>query len=66
MIPYLERIAEDRVTLTPRRHYRIKAILYQTLDRYPLADVRFLLKKGRRSASKQIRAVCEKLLSEGL
>lgn len=57
----LERIAKGNWPLFPKRRARMKAVLFESLERYPRSSISGLLSIGRQSGDPRILRACEKL-----
>jgi hypothetical protein len=60
-IPDLEKMAKAGWSLYPKSHDRMKAVLFESLGRYPKEGIAELLRIGERSGDEQILRTCRKL-----
>ena len=63
-VPYMEKIIAVRFTLSPQRLSRMKEILYESLEHFPLRTVQSLLERGSKSWNRRIRANCLKIMRQ--
>ncbi len=60
-IPELEKLARAAWTIFPKRLARMKALLFESLDRYPRGTIAGLLAIGERTDNERIKRACRKL-----
>jgi HEAT repeat protein len=63
-VPYMEKIMEARLTLSPQRLSQTKEIFYGYLENFPRQTVQSLLERGSKSWNRKIRAICLSLIEQ--
>ena len=63
-VPYMEKIMEARLTLSPQRLSQMKEIFYGYLENFPRQTVQSLLERGSKSWNRKIRAICLSLIEK--
>jgi HEAT repeat protein len=63
-VPYMEKIMEVRLTLSPQRLSQMKEIFYGCLENFPRQTVQSLLERGSKSWNRKIRAICLSLIEQ--
>ena len=61
-IPDLEKLAQASWTLSPRNLARMKAELFESLERYPRESITGLIRIGEQSSNERIKRACKKLV----